>query len=242
MLNARAVAMMLLMGAAVRAEAQTGDIFSTKSRVPFFSGKESSLPFFSGWGKKYGLAGAARFDLPSDSAWKDGFGAEIEARDWLDEKYGLALTLGISEWSPQKDANLLGDAVKAMQASLSGSARLYAMGISGLYRRPLHDKLWLVLKGGLRYTMVDSSAQIDFSFIAHHGGPVVVQSPVSFDDRLGLFLGADVSREIMIGGKKMATFLGLGYQVDLTQGSANWMYEDVGNSFNAFVIRAGISY
>ncbi len=190
---------------------------------------------------EYGIVVGLDYILPSDSeVWKKAYAADIEARRWMGEDFGMSVVLGYGMWNVNKDADPLGGKDQINPATMSGSADTISFGLGGLYRLPLADQYQLILDAGLKYVFVDSSVEMHFDFEGHHSDFNVV-SPVYPGDRLAGWIGATLSGSVEEDAR-VSVQLGVGYQFDLTRESENWLYEDVANDLNALVVRLAVGF
>ena len=154
------------------------------------------------------VRGAVRFVMIGDGdfdLYDPGFGGELQYRNWGSDPIGWALSVGVEQFSAQSDSTDLG--VPSI-GDFGGDLMLIPVGASLLYKLVDVNDWTVILEGGLRYVVADSS--IDFVRVGE-----TQREDLDVDDGVIAVLGADVERLVT---ESAAIFFGVGYNLDVMQG------------------------
>jgi hypothetical protein len=133
--------------------------------------------------------------------YDNGYGLELQVRRWFEESpFGGALSLGWADWNVEGGN-------RSVPPMLRGSATLFPLGGSALYRPVESESFGLALELGLRYVLVSSDA----AAVDEQGRSFDVQ----IDDGFVALAAADYTQLV---SEQVSLRLGVGYQIDVVEG------------------------
>lgn len=185
------------------------------------------------------FVGTVGYYMPGDDdSYDTGYGAEVQARFWLQSNVGLALAVGWASWNVNGgEESMTEDGITA-SANLGGDIRLLPMGGSVLFRPVNNSQMALTIEAGVRYVIVDSQTDMEASASDSKGHSVYFNEGVDIGDGFVGVIGANIEGKI---SKKVSVLGGIGYQFDITKGDVEWIDEDLGDSaLRAFIAKVGL--
>ena len=185
------------------------------------------------------LIGTAIYYKPGqDDDYDNGFGAEAQARFWLNPNVGLSLAAGAASWQANDQEQLVSDGDVAVAASIDGDVTLIPLGGSILFRPVNDDRIALTLEAGVRYVIVDSQVEIEVAAADSSGDLIYAKDTVDIEDGVVGLIGANIEGKV---SSQVSLLAGIGYQFDLVRGDAKWMDEDFGdNELKALLVKIGL--
>ncbi|MBI1929695.1 hypothetical protein HYR99_36285 [Candidatus Poribacteria bacterium] len=185
------------------------------------------------------FVGTAIYYKPGqDDDYDNGFGAEAQARFWLNPSVGLALSLGAASYQINEQEEIMSYGLVAVGVSMEGDVTLIPLGGSILFRPVSDNKLALTLEAGIRYVIVDSQAKAEIAAANAFGDFVHTRDTIKIDNGVVGVVGANIEGKV---SPQVSLLAGLGYQFDIVQSDAKWMGEDLGdNELKALLVKAGI--
>lgn len=184
--------------------------------------------------------GGLYYTPQDDDSYDYGYGAEIQPRFWLIDQVGFALSVGYADWQINEMSESASEDGITVSASIDGDVRLVPMGGSLLIRPIKTDKLSVILEGGVRYVVVDSSAECKVEAHNEEGESYSMKETIDMDDGVVGVVAATIEGKI---SKNVSLFIGGGYQYDISKGEVKILDEDAGkNELEAFFVKAGLSF
>ena len=182
---------------------------------------------------------SAMFYVPGDDeTYSNGAGVEFQVRKWVQEKFGLALALGISGWGVEEQNIFYSDPAGYIDINIDGNVALFPFGGSVLFKPINTDSFSLILEGGVRYVLVNSNVDAEIEYFDGFS-TLFFSEQVEIDNGFVGVVGAEVEKSIT---EKFNLVGGIGYQYDISKGDAKLAGEDLGeNELEAFYVRLGVS-
>ena len=161
-----------------------------------------------------------------------GYGALVSYREWFSFPWGVGLSLGISQWQVDDEA----EAFKVPYLSdYDGDALVVPVGLSLYFNLIDWDNWNLILDTGFQYVFVDSSMTV-----YNNEETAQERQDVNIDGAILWNLGAEyeymVSENVYVLG-------GLGLQTDVMSGDTEYAGRSVRDvSFSGFYARLGAKF
>jgi hypothetical protein len=172
------------------------------------------------------------WDSPSDDDNWDGGGVgfEVQAVFWLQNKIGIAASLGRTSWDANTDIETIGSTTGA----LHGDADLTYIGVSAVHDWALQGQWSFRGEAGVRYVDVDSNVDIYYA-----NGSGRVTDKLDIDNGVTGILAGDALLKV---SEAVTLFGGAGVQFDLMKGDASAFGDDNSSSLGSVFIRAGAQF
>jgi len=186
------------------------------------------------------FTGAGIFYQPGqDDDYDNGFGAEGQARFWMNSNVGLALSLGVASWQINEQDRVMSDGLYGAGASIDGNVVLIPFGGSVLYRPINENRIAITLEGGIRYVLVDSNAEIEAGIANAYGAYVYGKDTIKMDNGVIGIIGLNIESKV---SRQLSFLAGLHYQFDIVKGETEWIdYKLSKNELKAIMFKVGLA-
>ncbi len=164
--------------------------------------------------------------FPGDGDWDlydTALGLELQYRNWtwLNDPFGVALSLGAATWKVKSDASDF--AVPALH-DLDGNVTLIPVGASALLRFIDFDSWRLFFEVGLRYVFVSSDVDAQYDmYNPDDDSRWTEETSISIDNGLIAVGAMDFDFDV---ADQVSVFATLGYQFDLMKGKTTLEIND----------------
>ena len=182
----------------------------------------------------YYFAGGSFFDA--------GYGFDFTYSFWRSPEKALAITAGIQTWDVHKKVNVEVSGNTALGTDQAGSATLFPVGVSMIWRNPLEDseRLDLGFQLGVQYVFATSDA--DQQTLAQSPGGAPIRG------RNGIHIGSNLIGKIAIEvdyllNEQTDLIFDWGYQMDFLKGDARAGGSKIDTvELQGFFLRTGLGY
>lgn len=179
--------------------------------------------------------------LPDSTYWSSAVGVSAERVNWKWDRLGWGLNLAVAQWDAAGGVLDLPFA-KFNDFTMDGSEKTIQLGVLGAYRRPLGDKVSLVLKAGLAYLFTQSDLRVTASYTDYYDRQV---SYSILADNVQQLVGRAemiLRRNVIWGKRDMYLQAGIEYQVRLAGDDPGFLQEDLRMSMDAPSLRLGLGW
>src|SRR5690606_1706775 len=150
--------------------------------------------------------------------YKNGVGAELQYRRWLNNEFGFAIAVGAAKWKVEEAYLGIGNSRRREYYGLEGDITMFPVGGSALYKPVEDGKLSAWLEAGVRYVVVVSSYNM-WAGIETRRDSVYIEDDFDIKDGVIGLLGANIEAEVV---QNLWIVCGAGYQFDLIKGDMKW--------------------
>lgn len=211
---------------------------------------------------KIGIKAGGLYYIPKDKdVWDNGYGVEGQLQFWPLNMLGFSLSFGGAQWDLNGESVSYAAGGYSISGKGDGDATLIPLGGSILFRPVNTHRLALTLEGGVRYVVVDPSADYEMTLttpnrvavgsVSGTGGTRVYRYSVpgetfsetaDYDAEDAVIGLAQADLEFHIS-ETLSLFAGCGWQFDIVKSDASIkmfgekIEDDV--SLQAFFARAG---
>jgi hypothetical protein len=216
------------------------------SRIPFALSILSLLPLVNPAlaleDGDHGVSTTLGYYAASGSFFDAGYGFDFTYSFWRSPKKALAITAGIQTWNLNKKLISERSGNTAIGTGLGGSATLFPVGVSMIWRNPKEgsERLDLGLQLGVQYVFATSDADQLTQAQSPGGAPSTGKN--------GVHIGSNLIGKIAIEvdyllNEQTDLIFDCGYQMDFLKGDAN-----AGGSkidvveLRGFFLRTGLGY
>jgi hypothetical protein len=170
------------------------------------------------------LSGTLHFYKPKGDDYKNGVGAELQFRRWVNNKFGFAVAAGAAKWKVEEGYFIDKTSSRLEYAGVDGDITIFPVGGSALYKPVDDGKIRVLIEAGVRYVVVDSSYSL-WAGIETRRDSVYIEDDFDIKDGVIGLLGANIEAEV---AHNLWIVCGAGYQFDLVKGDMKWFGENAG--------------
>lgn len=192
---------------------------------------------------------------PGDDAfWDDARGATVKYTTWRKPGQGLALSVGIQNWSVNEEIGSFGQDLGGgvglgYAAQLAGDAQMIPISALGVFQLEMSPSVNLNIEAGISYVIVNSDVQYLEAAVIGNSRGVFTESyatDVDIDNGIVAVFAADLQYKSK-PESKWTFFAGAGGQADVSKGDRFYPFTPLSgtatteNELKGLFVRVGLS-